>query len=135
MKGLAGSLKLELAQFREMENFARLGFVLDDVTTALLDKGGKLMKLLTQPYSKTLFLATQLILLYGGLKGFFKDLGVNKITHFEECFVLFFHKSSFCTPIVSLISSGIDNKLNAVFVNSLLNSFKLFYLKELNELY
>ena len=49
IRKMAGSLKLELAQFREVEDFTKLGFVLDDVTKKLVDRGEKLTRLLVQP--------------------------------------------------------------------------------------
>jgi len=74
IKKLAGSLKLELAQYREMEEFARLGLSLDETSVNLLEKGRRLVQLLNQPHSNPINMIAQVVLLYGGLNGFFSDI-------------------------------------------------------------
>jgi F-type H+-transporting ATPase subunit alpha len=74
IKKLAGSLKLELAQYREMEDFARLGLSLDEASVNLLEKGRRLVQLLNQPHSNPINMISQIVLLYGGLNGFFSDI-------------------------------------------------------------
>jgi len=76
IKKLAGSLKLELAQYREMEEFARLGLTLDDASMYLLEKGRRLVQLLNQPHSAPVNMVAQIVLLYGGLNGLFSDINV-----------------------------------------------------------
>jgi len=74
IKKLAGSLKLELAQYREMEEFARLGLSLDEASVNLLEKGRRLVQLLNQPHSNPINMIAQVVLLFGGLNGFFSDI-------------------------------------------------------------
>jgi len=69
---MAGSLKLELAQFREVEDFTKLGFVLDEVTKRLVDRGEKLTKLLVQNRSEPLDITEQTIFLYAAIKWIFR---------------------------------------------------------------
>jgi len=76
IKNLAGSLKLELAQYREMEEFARLGLSLDEATVYLLEKGRRLVQLLNQPHSNPVNMISQIIILYGGLEGLFSDINL-----------------------------------------------------------
>ena len=64
IKQMAGSLKLELAQFREVEDFTKLGFVLDDVTKKLVDRGEKLTRLLIQPRYNPIGITDQTIFLF-----------------------------------------------------------------------
>jgi len=71
LKGMAGSLKLELAQFREVEGFTKLGFVLDDATKQLVDRGEKLTRLLIQKRFLPVEMDRQIIFLYAGLNGYF----------------------------------------------------------------
>jgi F-type H+-transporting ATPase subunit alpha len=70
LKGMAGSLKLELAQFREVEGFTKLGFVLDDATKQLIDRGVRLTRLLVQGRFKPVSMDKQILFLYAALKGY-----------------------------------------------------------------
>jgi len=70
LKGMAGSLKLELAQFREVEGFTKLGFVLDDATKQLIDCGVRLTRLLVQGRFKPVSMDKQILFLYAALKGY-----------------------------------------------------------------
>jgi len=76
IKKLAGSLKIELAQYRELEEFARLGLSLDEASVNLLEKGRRLVQLLNQPHSNPINMISQIVLLYGGLNGFFSDINL-----------------------------------------------------------
>jgi len=77
IKKFAGSLKLELAQYREMEEFARLGLSLDEATVYLLEKGRRLVQLLNQPHSNPINMVCQIILLYAALTGLFSDINLD----------------------------------------------------------
>lgn len=70
LKGMAGKLKLELAQFREVEGFAKLGFALDDATKQLIERGERLTRLLVQPRYKPVSMDKQILFLYASLKGY-----------------------------------------------------------------
>jgi len=70
LKGMAGSLKLELAQFREVEGFTKLGFVLDDATKQLVNRGLRLTCLLVQNRFKPVSMDKQILFLYAALKGY-----------------------------------------------------------------
>ena len=79
LKKMAGSLKLELAQFREVEDFTKLGFVLDDVTKRLVDRGEKLTKLLVQNRNEPLDITEQTLFLYAALNGFLDEIPLNLV--------------------------------------------------------
>jgi F-type H+-transporting ATPase subunit alpha len=70
LKGMAGSLKLELAQFREVEGFTKLGFVLDDATKQLVDRGIRLTRLLVQSRYSPVSMDKQILFLYAALNGY-----------------------------------------------------------------
>jgi len=70
LKNMAGSLKLELAQFREVEGFTKLGFVLDDATKQLVDRGVRLTRLLVQNRYRPVSMDKQILFLYAALKGY-----------------------------------------------------------------
>ncbi len=83
MKSVAGSIKLELAQYREMASFAQFGSDLDPATQKLLNRGARLTELLKQPQYAPLTNAEQVVVLYAGTNGYLDDLPVSKVGAFE----------------------------------------------------
>jgi F-type H+-transporting ATPase subunit alpha len=83
MKQVAGSIKLELAQYREMEAFAQFGSDLDAATQQLLARGARLTELLKQPQYSPLSTAEQVVVIYAGVKGYLDKLDISKIRDFE----------------------------------------------------
>ena len=84
MKKVAGSIKLELAQYREMAAFAQFGSDLDASTQQLLNRGAKLTELLKQDQYSPMTVAEQVISVFTGVKGFLDDMELNKIKKFEK---------------------------------------------------
>ncbi len=84
MKSVAGSIKLELAQYREMAAFAQFGSDLDASTQALLNRGARLTELLKQPQYSPLTMAEQVIVIYAGTKGYLDAVDVKDVTRFES---------------------------------------------------
>lgn len=84
MKSLAGSLKLELAQYREIVDYISLGLSVDASTKFLLDKGSRLQQLMNQPQNQPVNITTQIVLLYGGLKNLLNDVALTDINLFER---------------------------------------------------
>ncbi|MDX2074182.1 MAG: F0F1 ATP synthase subunit alpha [Alphaproteobacteria bacterium] len=83
MKQVAGSIKLELAQFREMEAFAQFGSDLDPSTQKLLSRGQRLTELLKQPQYSPLSTAEQVCVIYAGVKGYLDKVAVKDVGKFE----------------------------------------------------
>jgi proton translocating ATP synthase F1 alpha subunit len=83
MKGVAGSLKLELAQYREVEAFASFGSELDDATQFTLSRGVRLIELLKQGQFKPLTVKEQIILVYSGMFGYLDTLSTTDIADFK----------------------------------------------------
>ena len=83
MKSVAGSIKLELAQYREMAAFAQFGSDLDASTQALLARGARLTELLKQAQYSPLTNAEQVIVIYAGTKGYLDKVDVKDVTRFE----------------------------------------------------
>ncbi len=83
MKSVAGSIKLELAQYREMAAFAQFGSDLDASTQALLNRGARLTELLKQPQYSPLTMAEQVIVIYAGTKGYLDKIAVKDVNRFE----------------------------------------------------
>ena len=86
MKKVSGSIKLELAQYREMAAFAQFGSDLDVSTQNLLNRGSKLTELLKQDQYSPMTVAEQVISVFTGVKGYLDDLELNQIKDFERDF-------------------------------------------------
>jgi len=84
MKKVAGSIKLELAQFREMEAFSQFASDLDASTQQLLARGSRLTELLKQPQYSPVSSEKQVILVYAGIKGYLDKIDTSRVAHFEE---------------------------------------------------
>ena len=83
MKKVAGSIKLELAQYREMAAFAQFGSDLDSSTQQLLNRGAKLTELLKQDQYSPMTVAEQVISVFSGVKGYLDDVELTEIKKFE----------------------------------------------------
>ena len=128
LKKMAGSLKLELAQFREVEDFTKLGFVLDDVTKRLVDRGEKLTKLLVQNRNEPLEISDQTIFLYAALNGFLDEIPLNLVNLYEKELYKFLKKTMFYEPL-SIVSKEI---LEVDIISYILTTFKFFFLEYKN---
>ncbi|MEM8539508.1 MAG: F0F1 ATP synthase subunit alpha [Pseudomonadota bacterium] len=84
MKQVAGSIKGELAQYREMAAFAQFGSDLDASTQRLLNRGARLTELLKQPQFSPLKTEEQVAVMYAGVNGYLDELPVNKVGEFEQ---------------------------------------------------
>jgi len=83
MKKIAGSLRLDLAAFRELEAFAQLGTDLDAATQRQLDRGQRMVELLKQPQYRPYDVSEQVISILAGTKGYLDSLPVNRVPEFE----------------------------------------------------
>ena len=87
MKKVAGSIKLELAQYREMAAFAQFSSDLDASTQKLLARGARLTELLKQPQFSPLPVEVQAVVLYAGVRGYLDNVDVGKVGQFERSMV------------------------------------------------
>lgn len=83
MKQVAGSIKLELAQYREMEAFAQFASDLDPATQKLLARGARLTQLLKQPQYSPLTMAEQVVVIFAGTKGYIDEVAVSDVSDYE----------------------------------------------------
>lgn len=84
MKQVAGTIKLDLAQFRELEAFSQFGSDLDQATQKLLDKGKKLTELLKQKQYSPMTFEEQVVSIYAGVKGHLDKINVKDVSRFES---------------------------------------------------
>ena len=88
MKKVAGTLKLDQAQYRELEAFAKFGSDLDAATMAVLEKGKRNVEILKQPQYSPMTVEKQVAIIYLGTNGLLKDVPVSKVKQFEEDFLM-----------------------------------------------
>jgi F-type H+-transporting ATPase subunit alpha len=86
MKKVAGTLKLDQAQFRELEAFSKFGSDLDEATKFVLDKGRRNVEILKQGQNKPVSVEKQVAIIYCGTKGLLRNVPVDKVKAFEEDF-------------------------------------------------
>ncbi|MBO5974723.1 MAG: F0F1 ATP synthase subunit alpha [Paludibacteraceae bacterium] len=87
MKKVAGTLKLDQAQYRELEAFSKFGGDMDAVTAMTIDKGQKNTKLLVQPVNSPMSVEKQIAILYCGTNGLLADVDLDKVPEFEKLFL------------------------------------------------
>jgi F-type H+/Na+-transporting ATPase subunit alpha len=124
LRKMAGSLKLELAQFREVEDFTKLGFVLDDVTKRLVDRGEKLTKLLVQNRNEPLDISELTLFLYAALNGFLDEIPLNMVNIYEKELYKFLKNTVFYEPL----KIGLKDILDVELISFLLEKFKIYFL-------
>ncbi len=88
MKKVAGTLKLDQAQYRELEAFAKFGSDLDAATKSVLEKGARNVEILKQGQFSPLSVEKQIAIIYCGTKGLLRDVPVNKIREFEAEYLM-----------------------------------------------
>ena len=127
MKKVAGSIKLELAQYREMAAFAQFGSDLDASTQKLLNRGSKLTELLKQKQYSPMTVAEQVLTIFAGVRGYLDDIDLRNIEDFENK-LLEKCKSEKPEIIESISSSGkLDEDIEknlASLINDLKEKFK-----------
>ena len=119
MKKVAGSMKGELAQYRELAAFAKFGSDLDPATKKTLDRGARLTELLKQPQFSPLQMEEQALVIYAGTRGYLDTVPVEAVTRYEKELLAWLHanKSDLLAKIRSEkkltdeIQSGMDEAL------------------------
>ena len=128
MKQVAGTIKLELAQYREMAAFAQFGSDLDASTQQLLNRGSKLTELLKQGQYSPLKVEEQVVSIFAGVKGFLDDIDNSKIKSFEDQ-LLSSIKSQSPDILSNIVSSGKLDEANEAKLKDFITNFKKEFLK------
>ena len=87
MKKIAGTLKTDQAQFRELESFTKFGGDMDPVTAMVIDKGRKNQQILIQPQHKPMPVEEEIAIIYCGTKGLLQKIPVESVGEFEKLFL------------------------------------------------
>lgn len=103
MKKVAGKLKLELAQFAELEAFSQFASDLDEATQKQLARGTRLRELLKQPQNSPFSVAEQVALIYTGINGYLDDLAVADIKSYAASLISYLGTSK--KPYTDIVSS------------------------------
>ena len=90
---MAGKLRLDLAQYRELLMFTQFGAEVDKTTQAQLTRGARMVEVLKQDQYSPLPMARQIMIIYAGTKGFLDDLAVNRVRKFEAEFYRYMEKN------------------------------------------
>ena len=93
MKQVAGTLRLDLAQYRDLAAFAQFGSDLDKATQAQLNRGARLTELLKQPQYQPMALEQQILVIWMGTKGFVDDIALEEVKKFERGLIAFVENS------------------------------------------
>ena len=94
MKKIAGTLKLDQAQYRELEAFSKFGSDLDAATKAVLDKGARNVEILKQPQYTPMKVEEQIAIIYCGTNGLLMDVPINKIHNFEVEYIFYLRENN-----------------------------------------
>jgi len=116
MKQVAGSLKLELAQYREVESFSALASELDDSTKHTLSRGARLIELLKQTHSKPEPLMLQVISIFAGMNGYLDILDISNISIYKKNIISYYESSN--------LTFDTKKKLNTTVLNQFFSSIK-----------
>ena len=114
MKKIAGTLKIDQAQYRELESFTKFGGDLDPVTAMVIDKGRKNAKVLVQPQYSPMAVEDEMAIIYCGTKGLLQQVPLDKVAEFEKLFLQML-KSKYQKEVLDELKVGhLDDKVEAL---------------------
>jgi F-type H+-transporting ATPase subunit alpha len=113
MKSVAGTLKLDLAQFRELEAFATFGSELDAVSKSQLERGYRLVELLKQPLNSPMAVEEQVLVIFAGTNGYLDDIPADQVKRFETELIEY-ARTTHSGTLDELRTSGVPDNLDDV---------------------
>jgi len=105
MKKVAGTLKIDQAQFRELESFTKFGGDIDPVTARVIDKGRKNERLLIQPQYRPMAVEEEVAIIFCGTKGLLENVPLDKVAEFEDLFLQLL-RAKYQKDVLDVIKSG-----------------------------
>ncbi len=105
MKKVAGTLKIDQAQFRELESFTKFGGDIDPVTARVIDRGRKNERLLIQPQYQPVPVAEEVAIIYCGVNGLLENVPLDKVAEFQQSFLQLL-RAKYQTTVLDRIASG-----------------------------
>lgn len=132
IKTVAGKLKLQLAQYRELKNFSSFGSEINKETQDTLDYGAKLTESMKQPQYKPILMENQVITLYSHLNGYTKNININDIKLFEEQLIKYI-KKEYPYVAFSIADTGKIENETELLLKDLLKNFVTIFLKDIKK--
>ncbi|HEX9689205.1 MAG TPA: F0F1 ATP synthase subunit alpha [Thermoanaerobaculia bacterium] len=129
MKQVAGTLRLDLAQYRELAAFAQFGSDLDKATQAQLARGRRLVEILKQPQFQPMAVELQIVSIYAGTKGFLDSLRVESILSFEAALHDFMKREQ-ADVLSAIINTGKLEKATEEALSAAIRAFKERFVRE-----
>lgn len=126
MKQIAGRMRLDLAQYRELAAFAQFGSDLDKATKEQLDRGVRMVETLKQPQYSPLNVEEQILVIYTAVRGFLTDIPVNQVVNFQRDFLKFMNSSHPEIGQTIVKQQKMDDALEAS-INKAIEEFKSTY--------
>ena len=114
MKKVAGTLKIDQAQYRELEAFSKFSSDMDPVTAMAIDKGRKNNALLVQPQYSPMPVGDQVAILYCGTHALMKDIPIEKVNDFQTSFLNRMHAGHEEDVLSPLAEGRIDEKIEGI---------------------
>jgi F-type H+-transporting ATPase subunit alpha len=108
MKKVAGTLKIDQAQYRELEAFAKFGSDVDPVTMMVIERGRRTNNLLVQPQYSQMPVGEQIAILYCGINNLLQNVPLDRIKEFENLFIEQM-RSRYKESVIDVLSQGIIN--------------------------
>ena len=105
MKKVAGTLKIDQAQFRELESFTKFGGDIDAVTARVIDKGRKNERLLIQPQYHPMPVEEEIAIIFCGVNGLLSNVPIEKVADFEKQFLQLLH-AKYADDVLALLAQG-----------------------------
>lgn len=126
MKQIAGRMRLDLAQYRELAAFAQFGSDLDKSTKEQLDRGVRMVETLKQAQYSPLKVEEQILVIYTAVRGFLSDIPVNQVVNFQRDFLKFMNSNHAEIGETIVKQQKLDDALEAS-INSVIEEFKSTY--------
>lgn len=126
MKQIAGRMRLDLAQYRELAAFAQFGSDLDKATKEQLDRGVRMVETLKQPQYSPLSVQEQILVIYTAVRGFLTDIPVNQVVNFQRDFLKFMNSTHPEIGETIVKQQKLDDALEAS-INKAIEEFKSTY--------
>ena len=126
MKKVAGTLKIDQAQYRELEAFSKFSSDMDPVTAMAIDRGRKNNKLLIQPQYSPMPVGEQIAVLYCGVHSLMRDIAIDQVPEFQQAFLELLRTKHQADVIDVLASGKIDNEIAAVIEQVAADTIKAF---------
>ena len=113
MKKVAGTLKIDQAQFRELESFTKFGGDIDPVTARVIDKGRKNERLLIQPQYHPMPVEEEIAIIFCGVNGLLENVPLEKVAEFEKQFIQYLHAKNQADVLDVLRSGKLTDEVSA----------------------